>query len=87
MNKREASLVVQNHGGCEKTDIHDFSSTKEIVFLSSPCLTINLVEHYGKQLIVKQCSVNEGHQDVEAHNPEDKVGGVSISTSCDFQHN
>jgi hypothetical protein len=33
MNKREASLAIQNHGGCEKTNIHDFSS-KETVFIS-----------------------------------------------------
>jgi hypothetical protein len=51
MNKREANLAVQNHGGCEKINIHDFSSTKETVFLSSPCLAKNLDEQCGKQLI------------------------------------
>jgi hypothetical protein len=46
--------------------------------LSIPC---------GKQLIAEQCSVNEGHHDVEGPNPEDKVGGIGISTPGDFQHN
>jgi hypothetical protein len=41
----------------------------------------------GKQLKDEQCSTNEIHQDVEGHNPEDKVGGIGISTLGDFQHN
>jgi hypothetical protein len=46
--------------------------------LSMPC---------GKQLKAKQCLANEIHQDVEGHNPKDKVDGVGISTLGDFQHN
>jgi hypothetical protein len=46
--------------------------------LSIPC---------GKQLKAEQCLANEIHQDVEGHNPEDKVGGIDISTPGDFQHN
>jgi hypothetical protein len=48
------------------------------ISLSIPC---------EKQLIAEQCSVNEGHQDVEGPNPEDMVGGIGISTPGDFQHN
>jgi hypothetical protein len=40
----------------------------------------------GKQLKAKQYSANGGHQDVEGHNLEDKVGGVGISTPGDFHH-
>jgi hypothetical protein len=43
--------------------------------LSIPC---------GKQLKDEQCSANERHEDVKGHNPEDKVGGVGISTLGDF---
>jgi hypothetical protein len=39
--------------------------------LSIPC---------GKQLKAEQCLTNERHQDVDGHNPEDKVGGIVIST-------
>jgi hypothetical protein len=46
--------------------------------LSIPC---------GKQLKAEECLANEIHQDVEGHNPKDKVGGVGISTPGDFQHN
>jgi hypothetical protein len=42
---------------------------------------------FGKQLEAEQYSTNEIHQDVEGHNPEDKVGGVGITTPGDFQHN
>jgi hypothetical protein len=38
-------------------------------------------------LKTEQCPTNEIHQDVEGHNPEDKVGGIGISTLGDFQHN
>jgi hypothetical protein len=41
----------------------------------------------GKQLKAEQCLANEIHQNVEGHNPEDKVGGIGISIPGDFQHN
>jgi hypothetical protein len=41
----------------------------------------------GKQLKAEQCLTNEIYQNVEGHNPEDKVDGVGISTLGDFWHN
>jgi hypothetical protein len=74
INERSSNLYTLPHA----TYVAENHSRINGIPLSIPC---------GKQLIAEQCSINEGHQDVEGPNPEDMVGGIGISTPGDFQHN
>jgi hypothetical protein len=60
------------------------TSTSYVTENHSQINGISLSISCGKQLKDEQCSANEIHHDVEGHNPEDKVGGIGISTLGDF---